>query len=440
MAAVPNSADSGPDTGLLRRALDGARGYLASVSLFSHNARLYLIGSFLVGFNFSVFQLLLNLYFKELGFVEGQIGWIQSSRSLGMTLVAIPAAILLSRVRLKPVLLVCAALMALFSFGLTSFTQFVYLVAFGFLAGVSFSFFRVVSGPFYMRNSGRTERTHLFSFSYATYLLAGMIGSYGAGSMVTLIGEHTGNMVLGYQYTMYAAIVISTLAMIPFSMIKASAPSPEESRIELNRQKLKVRGAFYFKITFVNFLVGLGAGLIIPFLNLYFRDRFGLNPDQIGLYYILLSAAMLVGTLSGPFLTPRFGLVRTVVVTELVSIPFMLMLAYTYNLYLAVPAFIVRGALMNMGVPIANNFAMELSDKREQGLVNALLMISWTGSWTVAVAIGGHIIEDYGYTVVLNVSAGLYIVSSVVYYLFFHGAEKRTPGGTGWTITEGRTA
>ncbi len=409
-------------------------GYASSVKLFSKNARLYLIGSFLIGFNFAVFQLLLNLYLKELGFVESQIGWIQSGRAMGMTLVAIPAAMILSRVRLKPLLLASCALLAIFSYGLTTWTQLAYLLVFGVLAGMSFSFFRVASGPFYMRNSSQEERTHLFSFSFATHLLAGMIGSYGAGNLVTFIADKTGDIVLGYQYTMYAAIAVSLLAFIPFAMIRAAAPSADENRVTLSREQLKLRGSFYFRVTSVNFLIGMGAGLIIPFMNLYFRDRFSLGPDQIGFYFILLSMAMMVGTLCGPLLAPKLGLVRTVVWTQLASMPFMLVLAYTHSLALAVPAFILRGALMNLGVPISTNFAMEMSEKKEQGLVNALLMISWTGSWMVSVAIGGYLIEKYGYTVVLNISVGLYLLSSLAYYLYFRRSEHRHEERPNWHI------
>ena len=416
------------------RLRQGLNAYLSSVGSFSRNARLYLIGSFLVGLNFAVFELLLNLYLKELGFAEGEIGYVQSSRALGMTMIAIPAAMLLSRVKLKPLLLVCCVLLASFSYGLSTWTQFEYLIGFGLLVGMTFAFFRVASGPFYMRNSTPKERTHLFSFSFATYLLAGMVGSLGAGNMVTIITEQTGNIMVGYQYTLYAGLATSALAMIPLSLIKAAAPSAEENRINLSWEQFRRRGGFYFRITFVNFMVGMGAGLIIPFLNLYFRDRFGLAPDRIGFYFIILQFSMLAGTLCGPLLTPRLGLVRTIVITQLASIPFMLTLSYAYSLYLAVPAFVIRGALMNMGVPVNTNFCMELCEKSEQGLVNALMMISWTGSWMVSVAIGGHIIEKYGYTVVLNVAVAFYLLSTLTYYTFFSRVEKRKPAGAGWYI------
>jgi len=210
----------------------------------------------------------------------------------------------------------------------------------------------------------------------------------------------------------------------------------DENQVTLSREQLRERGGFYFKVTSVNFLIGMGAGLIIPFMNLYFRDRFLLEPHQIGFYFILLSMGMMIGTLCGPLLTPRLGLVRTIVWTQLASMPFMLVLAYTHVLALAVPAFIFRGALMNLGVPISTNFAMEMSPKKEQGLVNALLMVSWTSSWMVSVAIGGYLIEEYGYTVVLNISVGFYLISSLAYYLFFRRSEQRRQDQHGWHIPE----
>ena len=435
---MPNLSTSTPSTkdrqGLGRRITGSLRDYGRSVRLFSRNARLYLLGSFLVGVNFSVFNLLFNLYLRELGFVEGQIGTVNSARALGMTIVAIPAAIILSRLKLKPLLMLGCVSFAVFSFGLTSFREMEMLLGCSALAGMSFAFFRVASGPFYMRNSTRKERTHLFSFSFAMHLLAGMIGSWGAGEMVTAVGDTTGDIILGYQYTLYVAIVFAFLAVIPFGILKAAPPSAEENRISLSLEQLKRRGRFYFKITLTNFLIGTGAGLIIPFLNLYYRDRFQLPPDEIGFYYILLMFGMVVGTLSGPFLTGRLGLVRTIVLTQFLSIPFMLILSYSYSLALVVPAFVIRGGLMNMGVPISTNVGMELSEKKEQGLVNALLTVSWTSSWMVSVAIGGHVIEAYGYTTAINTSVLLYVLSSVCYYLFFRRVEVRKTGGRGWQL------
>jgi hypothetical protein len=69
----------------LGRGKNGVVDYLAHLGLFSRNARLYLFGSFLMGINFQVFLLLLNLLLKEIGLVEGDIGLVASSRAVGMS-------------------------------------------------------------------------------------------------------------------------------------------------------------------------------------------------------------------------------------------------------------------------------------------------------------------------------------------------------------------
>lgn len=410
--------------------------YITHIKLFSKNARLYLLGSFLIGVNFHVFQLLLNLYLSELGYGEGEIGYIISSRAVGMSLIAIPAAMLLSRIKLKPLLLASCLLFGLFSFCISSYTQFEFLVGFSMLAGMAFAFYRVAGGPFYMRNSTEKERTHLFSVSFGMMIMAGMAGSVGSGQLVGILGEHFNDVILGYKYTLYVGIIFSLLALIPFFFIKASKPSAEENKINLTFAQFKKRGSFYFKITIANFLVGLGAGLIIPFLNLYFRDRFNLGADSIGMFYFFIAFSMLAGSLAGPIIAKRFGLVRTVVITQLISIPFMFVLSYSYFLPFVVAAFILRAGFMNLGVPIVTNLGMELSEKKEQGLVNALLMVSWTSSWMISAAIGGQLIDAYGYTFTINITIVLYLLSTITFYSFFKNAEIKTDTHPKWIISK----
>jgi predicted MFS family arabinose efflux permease len=414
----------------------GVHDYLMHIRMFSANARWFMFGAFLMGVNFEVFQLLLNLYFKELKFGEGEMGWINSSRALGMTLMAIPGSMLFTRFHIRPLLLAGVAGFALFSAMLVMTQQVWILMGLTLITGISWSLFRVFSGPFYMHNSTPVERSHLFSFSFAVLILAGMVGSAGAGKLVTLVGTMTGDMIFGYKFTLITGVLIGTLAMFPFAMVTAREPMAAEERISLNFGQLKSRGGFYVRLIFVNFLIGIGAGLIIPFLNLYFKERFNLQPDVIGLFFLAVSASMFLGTLSGPLLARKFGLVRSVAFTQLASLPFMVMLAYTNNVVLAFVAFVVRGGLMNLNAPISSHLAMEMSTERERPLVNALLMISWTASWMIAVAIGGELVERHGFTLVLNIAAGLYLVSSLLYYYFFRGIEKRRDDDSGWHIPE----
>lgn len=422
-----------PTRGRIRAGIDD---YLTHIRMFSKNARWYMLGAFLMGVNFEIFQLLLNLYFKELKFGEGDIGWINSSRALGMTLMAIPASILFTRYRARPLLLAGVTGFALFSAMLITTQQLWILMGLSVIAGISWSLFRVFSGPFYMRNSTPIERSHLFSCSFAVLILAGMVGSAGAGQLVTILGSATGDTIFGYKLTLIAGVLLGSLALFPFAMVKADGPLVSQERVTLDFRSLRSRGGFYARMFLVNFLIGIGAGLIIPFLNLYFKERFKLQPDVIGLFYFAVSSSMFLGTLAGPLLVRKFGLVRSVVLTQLASLPFMLTLAYTDHVALAFIAFVIRGGLMNLNSPISSHLSMELSQDSERPLVNALLMISWTGSWMIAVAIGGELVERHGFTLVLNIAAGLYLLSSILYYRVFKDIEKRREDDSSWHIPE----
>ncbi|MBN2227820.1 MAG: MFS transporter [candidate division Zixibacteria bacterium] len=411
------------------RIANAIRDYAQNLRLFSRNVRLYLSGSFLVGLTFAAYMLLLNLYLREQGSPESFIGTILSAGAVGTSVICIPAALLLRRIRLKRILLgsilvYCTSIVLLSHLPVGHF-----LVVISFFAGVAVTFYRVAAAPFFMRNTTPRERTFVFSASFGVSLIASMLGSLLFGWLVPQLAGLSGGMISAYQWTFLIGAALGLLALIPFGLIRAADPSEDNGRADFSFTLLKQRLGLYLKLIVPYFVVGTGAGLIIPFLNLYFRDRFGQPPDKIGLFYFLVHGTMLLGIMAGPVLSRRFGMVRTIVWTQLLSIPFMIVLAYTYSLPLAFFAFLIRGALMNLGQPIGSNFSMELVEKHEHALVNALMMLGWNSSWMVSAVIGGSLIERHGYTLPLMITVGLYILSSILYYFFFGNTEHRTHSG-----------
>ena len=101
----------------------------------------------------------------------------------------------------------------------------------------------------------------------------------------------------------------------------------------------------------ISCLIGTGAGLIVPFFNVYFNKTLQAGPDQIGIIFSLAQASMVVGAAVVPYIAARFGKVKTVSLTYLLSLPFLLLLAFTTNLYLAGGAYILRMLFMNMSSP-----------------------------------------------------------------------------------------
>jgi MFS family permease len=397
--------------------------YLAHVRLFSGNARLFLMGSFFMGFGYSVFWLLMNLYLKQLGLKEGAIGTILAASSLGTVLVAIPAAILVDHVRIKRILLLAAAINSATLIMTAMSSQVGSLRIFYGISGAMFTVHSVAASPFFMRNSTPRERSHLFGVNMALETVSGFFGTILGGFIPVYLAERGVALLYGYRYTLIGGVVLAATALIFYGLIKSVKPT-RTGRFRLIEYIGARDWRVMSRLTVPQFLIGMGAGLVIPFLNLYFLNRFNLESDAIGRIFSVGQLFTAVGFLAGPALAKRAGLIKTAVIAQFASIPFFLILAFSHNLALSVFAFMMRGSLMNMAWPMFNNFAMELVTEDQQAGVNSVLSLAWSGSWMVSANIGGFIIQRYGFTAVMLITVALYVISATSAWLLFrHKAQ-----------------
>jgi predicted MFS family arabinose efflux permease len=140
---------------------------------------------------------------------------------------------------------------------------------------------------------------------------------------------------------------------------------------------------------------------------------------MIGIYYSMQQLLMITGLLVAPVIAERIGKTRTVVLSQLISIPFLITLGITRNIYLAVVAFLVRASFMNMAQPLWTNFAMEKVRTDEQPFTNALLVIAWMAGWGASASIGGMLIERFSYAIPFFATSVLYLLSTFLIYNFF---------------------
>ncbi|PKL09497.1 MAG: hypothetical protein CVV51_03530 [Spirochaetae bacterium HGW-Spirochaetae-7] len=392
--------------------------YAEAFKFFSPNARHFLAGSILLGIGANLISLLFSLYLKRLDFTEVAIGTMLSTRALGATVIALPASFIISRLDPRRLLPVVATLTAA-SYVAQSLAISGFLMASGvFFAGALSTIFQVISGPFFMRNSGESERMHLFSLNGALSMGTGLIGSLLGGGLkdvlVTLgVGEIT-----AYRAVLLVGCAFVLSAAVPYSRIGpvtavTGAPARRGSGFE------GIDAVLWFKLIFPGFLVGLGAGLTIPYLNLYFKDTFGLGDTAIGAAVAAGQVATFIGIAAGPEVARRMGKPRAVFWTQFLSVPLILVLAFVRSLPLALVAYLARQALMNMSTPIQDNFSLELVAPERQGLMNAIKMLSWTGSWTIAARLSGSLIFANGFSTSFALTAALYALSTLCYRLFF---------------------
>lgn len=130
-----------------------------------------------------------------------------------------------------------------------------------------------------------------------------------------------------------------------------------------------------------------------------------------------------VAMLIGPLLVKKVGKVKALILFQLLSIPFLILTAYTTSLLLASIGFLIRQALMNAGNPIQSAIAMEVVADKYKGLANSVnqtvFQLGWATMGPVAAGLVVTFGSYWGYAYAFSITGGLYVLSSVYYYFIF---------------------
>ncbi|MFW9787763.1 MAG: MFS transporter, partial [Candidatus Thorarchaeota archaeon] len=135
---------------------------------------------------------------------------------------------------------------------------------------------------------------------------------------------------------------------------------------------------------------------------------------------LILSA----GNFLAPALADKIGKVRTVVLTEALSVPFLLTLAYADTLQLAIIGYVTRNVLMNMAGPISNAFFMEGLTKEERATAVGVVRSADSFVRAIAAIIGGWLLALGLYRLPYVLVSGLYVLGITLFYGFFRNKER----------------
>jgi MFS family permease len=180
------------------------------------------------------------------------------------------------------------------------------------------------------------------------------------------------------------------------------------------------------RLVLVNILIGIGAGMIVPFFNVYFHKVLSASEGQIGVIFAVGQVVMVFGLLCIPRLTERFGKVRTIAMSELLSIPFLILIAFTMNIYLAGFAYIMRMTLMNMANPAIQSFNMEIVAEQERATVSSLTSMGWNVFLALSTFASGIMMSQANYLLPYMITCVVYFIAAVAYYVFFLRIERTT--------------
>jgi len=430
--------------------------YVQQFRRFQRNARLFLISNVLSGVTAGILLVLYNLYLVSLGYHTDFIGALLFVGTIGAGLTIFPAGICVDRFSSKAILIGSSALIGVAGAGQILFRQPLPLLISAFVAGVGLAFLLVVTAPFLTANSTPEERSHLFSMNISLGLVTLVIGEVLGGALPTWFRSLPWLMSplppwadsllasqpdpRSYQLALLFAGAIALPSFIPLFMLSNDRPPSRRGGRErlrrplrgevtlsftISRVKTLLRSPFFF-LVLVYLLTGFGAGLFVPYFNIYFVQHLNASPALFGLIDGGANAITALFTLVAPLLARRVGKINTIALTRLASIPILLTIGLTSILPLAALLYLFRQGVMDMSLGILQVFSMESVSEQNRGLANSSYQVGFQVPWALAAPIGGLIIVHFGYPPVFLLGAFCYLLTIIVLWGRFgwRGSER----------------
>ena len=423
---------------------------LGDIGRFHRDARIFLVTTLVAGAALSLYWIDFNLYLASLGYSTATIGLVATVASTAGALTAFPASSLSDRVGRRTVMLAGIVIGLVALVGLLLSEALALIAVFAAMWAVGQQSLAVVQAPFLTEHSEPEHRNELFALQAAiqtvTNILAAALGGFVATSLASSFGldaEGPGT----YRIILVIMGVLLVVALLSITRLTDDRPRRVRSAEHLRRLgepahfpapvmrtprlfgvRVDDRGQF-FRLVAPGFLIAVGAGQVIPFLNLFVQGKFGLDLASLNVLFALTSLGTVAAMLAQPRLASRFGQISSVVIVQGASIPFLVVLGFSPILWTVILAMVVRNSLMNAGNPIFSAFAMEQVSTGERATLAAAMNVLWQLGWVVGggwyALLQATLGFDAGYAVNFLTVITLYSVASVLYWTWFRDADRR---------------
>ncbi|NCV21071.1 MAG: MFS transporter, partial [Chloroflexi bacterium] len=171
-------------------------------------------------------------------------------------------------------------------------------------------------------------------------------------------------------------------------------------------------------------LIRLGGNLIVPFFSVYFVRELGASEAWFGTLRVVERSIEVIAMLAIAPVAARFGPVATIALSQLASVPMLLGLGFAPNLGVASGIFLIRGTLMEMTVPLRDNFMMDRLPPGSRATVSAAVLLFGYAIAFFSVRVGGQMVQsghrDYTYMI----AGALYTISAVLFFRLFRDHSR----------------
>jgi len=401
----------------------------------SRDGRIILAARLVRTFGFGYLAVVLATYLAALGKTPVEVGVVLTATIAGCALATVVSSAWADRLGRRRMLVAVSALMTVggLVFAVTDRT---WLLALGALTGAMSASSsdlgpaNTIDQAILAQTTADEHRTRLFSYYSMVGNLAGALGALFAG-VVSFLARLGWTGVDAYRplFVVYAALgVVNALLLARLSARVELAPVDPPRRIGIHRSR-----GIVLRLSLLYGLDSFAGGFAVQSLVAYwFTLRWGLTPQSLGVLFF--ADGLLAGLsflMAGP-LARRFGLLRTMVFTQLPSNLLLVLLPLAPGAALAVLVFLVRSLFSQMDIPTRQSYTMAIVEPDERTATAGLTNVARTAAGAAAPAVAGYAYSVAALGAPFFLAGALKVAYNLLIYRAFRDIrppEERARGG-----------
>lgn len=351
---------------------------------------LYMIGgAFCLQLLNAALLLILNLYMTQQGYSDHQIADCNAYRFLMVMVLGLFFGMYIKGKNLKPLFLLAATCLPLVSWGLIQAIYYhnsliikILLLTWGFL----WSCRDITAVPYILRNTPPKQHIAAIALNASTWGVSQIV----AGGLIFILSKINGT-VFTEKFLLEIFCFIGLLSVFFVYKMPNYEPHLEPKTAE---QSFK---DFYnydwipvLKAVVPSIIIAIGAGLAVPFMNLFFYHVFGLGSSEFALLGGITAFLVAICSLVVPYIQKNTGY-KAIIYSQLWAIVALVVLGissfwgtYSFAFYMAVVAYLMRQPLMNLAAPLTSQITMYYVGKKNREMSSALHSAMWSGSWFIS--------------------------------------------------------
>jgi MFS family permease len=372
---------------------------------------------------------LLSLYLNFLGFSKVELGTVIFLMSIFSVLPLLPAGYISDRFGRRRMIFIGIVIYLIGLAVLIRAEELVHFYIGSSIWGLGHSIYLPAFLGFLSEKTHEDRRKYLFGFQ----MFARMIAS---ATVVLIVGflPHALNQFLGftvkdgYRTVYFIGLCFSCLQFIPLMLTKRDKGSiKKQERIKSIRNENSVPLP---KRTLLNLcipmaLLGLGAGFVVPFFQVYFQWRFDISIQSIGMLFSLTQFLWAAAFLLMPSFAHRKGSVKSITMVHTAAIIALVAIPISPSFLFVSMAYVTRMVLMNSTWPIFQSYSLSQIPKEHRSFTISSTNFSFNSMKALTPLVAGYLFER-SLELPFLLTAILYIVATITFYFFFKKKDDRT--------------